>query len=366
MKKFNIHIDKPEPTDEQIAKHQNFDKLLQQYYSATKVNFWQRLLRSPLSWVGIAAVVGIMVWLVAQAGQKTLPADASMAENTSVNKASTAVFPENIASYSLPLATTATQQRTRMGVSITVPAKIQLHYRELHTSQLLSMLEIFATANGSRIVPAKATPMDISYMGGDKTARAVYQYDVATSTWKKIGVERVTEISAMAALPPKPTLESVKARFIAENPQPVVAAPTQPFALDLDLTALPELDAYDRVCWDYVSSSHPNRRAWDETWDNVSLSRAGGDLYTLTFSRRGESVAVTARALKGSAACRNAEDADMMHKSVDKKLSDAQAVKSAYDTELAQWEALRKAAENQPKTYKRSFVAPSVGIYKAE
>jgi hypothetical protein len=171
----------------------------------------------------------------------------------------------------------------------------------------------------------------------------------------------------MAALPAKPTIESVKAKYLLENaPQAALTPPSQPFALDLDLTSLPELDAYDRVCWDYVSSSHPNRRTWDETWDNVAIARATGDLYTLTFSRRGESVNVTARALKGSAACRNAQDADMMHKSVDKKLSDAQAIKAALDMALAEWEALRKGAESQPKTYKRSFTAPSVGVYKAE
>lgn len=64
MAKYKIHIDKPLPSKDEIAKHKDFKRLYGQYETATRFHFWRELRTNPRYFATLVMIiaVGLLVY----------------------------------------------------------------------------------------------------------------------------------------------------------------------------------------------------------------------------------------------------------------------------------------------------------------
>jgi hypothetical protein len=101
--KYKINIDQPVPSDEQIARHQDFGRILADYHNLTQPIYRVPLYKNPKAFIGlvlIAVIAGLVFWTVDQENKDkakenalaAIPAEVKMAEENSFLKAPVAAL----------------------------------------------------------------------------------------------------------------------------------------------------------------------------------------------------------------------------------------------------------------------------------
>ena len=92
MSKFKFHIDPKDPREDQIARHKDFGKVMQNYQRMTNPLYRTPLYRYRKIFIAVVLVL-IVMWLVSEFGdegeeKKNIPTDTIKAKKDSMKKVS--------------------------------------------------------------------------------------------------------------------------------------------------------------------------------------------------------------------------------------------------------------------------------------
>lgn len=400
MKHSNINIDRPELSPEQIAKGQNFDKLLRQHQGVSRP--WYKNPTAYLSVVGVA-VVAAVIWFMTF-NESTFNTD----QNGLAYAEETGIIPpivppltggdESFSNYTIIAEKGDTIEHGNSRLIIPpnilideagnpVTGEVEISYREFHDKidVMLSgipmafdsagttyhfetggMMEVRGYQNGKALSIIPEGEVQVQMSTREKTASEgkfnFYVLDEEKGKWgylseanrlndrlfltkRDIYLQLESEIVMERAL-----VDSIRKIEAAtadlqdlerSKPEPPIAADPEAFQIELafDEAEFPELAAYSGTKFEVdesVQAFDPEQGA--KEWNNVTFEKAGGKgRYNVTFFRHGETYSVVCRPVLNEA------DMDAALAEYEKRFEQYQQDVKAVEVLQAKLEQERKA-----------------------
>lgn len=324
--KRKILTDRTFPTSEQIAKHQNFDRLHKDYSVIKKL-----LMKKIILWsAAVLAVAGVTGLVLVNSNKKT-----PLLANTKTETVEQAFIAPPFPGMETPFSTYRISAKDggviehSSGSAITIPANafvkegqvigdsIDIKYREFHdplaiflsgipmaydsggvhnTLESAGMLEILAFDNGKSLELNSQHPIQIKMASLNAEERFnLYELDTVQKNWVYNGKDKVEKINATESKPKKQ--QTTTRQFAASTePVPVMADPEKfSFKISYDKGEFPELSAYEHVVFEVTDKSF-KPSYFKINWNKISLysSDREGE-YLVKLKKADTSISVTAK-----------------------------------------------------------------------
>jgi hypothetical protein len=324
--------DRKFPNSEQISKHQNFERLHNDFSLIKKL-----LLKKTLLWTGLISGVAIATVAVVLTVLKKEDKQNPVAETASAVTAPAYVLPplpeKNIACMIAHISSTdGAELSYPNGSKISIPANafvnangktvsdsVEIRYREFHdpldiflsgipmtydsagtayTLESAGMIEISAFDKGETLNLNKEKAIKISMVSTNNEGRFnLYELDTIRKNWVYKGKDKIEE-----PVDPKPVVHT---NVVKNEPQPAepVELLTKPvlsdpqkfsFKITYDAVTFPELKAYNNVMFQ-VTDDHFKPAYFKINWDKISLySGEGKGDYIVKLKKKDTTISVTA------------------------------------------------------------------------
>lgn len=302
MSKYNIHIDKPTPDEQQIVRHKNFPALYSRYRSITRFAFWKNLYRNPRSFATVVAI-GAIIYLVFQAVDEERMYENGLKPPFEEKVPAFQIVEFDPSDSSLILPNTPFSLRIDPGTLVDlrrrpVEDKIEIHYRALNrpSDYLLAgipmeydsageqyplvseaMLELRAYRGKKPLLIREDRNIRLLVSSSDSSFKTlnVYEWKADQLEWQWKGLDDIREAGAKE-IPPKPEFTYEGDNGGVKSLEQLDFKPAKPFRLPrLDnLKKYPELARQKDLWWSYIgdpSKSPEEKNVWKYRWQNILI-----------------------------------------------------------------------------------------------
>ncbi|PBQ34654.1 hypothetical protein CNR22_23720 [Sphingobacteriaceae bacterium] len=331
--KRKILTDRTFPSSEQIAKHQNFERLHKDYSVIKKL-----LMKKIMLWTAAVLAVAGVTGLVLTNANKKHPA-LSKTESQPTDEVKSFIEPP-FPGMETPFTTYRISAKEggvinhSTGSAITIPANaflnegkpvtdsVDIRYREFHdplaiflsgipmgydsagihnTLESAGMLEILAFENGKSLQLNEQSPIKIKMASLTADERFnLYELDTIQKNWLYKGKDKVEKIKQGQTLPNATGTkrQQTTTRQFAGNaePAPALADPEKfSFKIAYDNSEFPELSAYEHVLFEVTDKSF-KPSYYKINWNKISLYSSDNDgEYLVKLKKADTTISVTAK-----------------------------------------------------------------------
>lgn len=331
MSDYNIQYNRPEPSDEEILKHKDFNSVKQQYQVQKGKFQWNKY------WTGGTAVVTVAAASALYLG--TLDNEKNQIPTTRAPELVTTEHKREVHppfdGIDVPFETYIFEAqkgaaiKTVSGSILRVPPHafvdeqgqvventIELRYRDFHHPfELLisgipmtidtlgeelhfesaGMMEVRASSEGRELALAEGQQIDVELVSlSDDPEYDLYYFDEAKGQWDNLG--DVMPVAEAANVSSEPSLLATEEVPSTMTPPTQAGKTSYLFELDFNADSFPELTTYDNVLFEVDESKAKfNPDLYQVKWEKIDLKRSETEnRYHLILSRKDTSVSVQA------------------------------------------------------------------------